>query len=475
MKKAYLIITVLGVLTFCFTTHYAYCQTSKHGKIVVHPEGRYLQYADGTPFFYLGDTAWELFHRLDRDQIRMYMKDRAMKGYTVIQAVCLAELDGLTTPNAYGELPFADTAFTIPNDRYFGHVDFAIDLADSLGMVIGLLPTWGDKITPAWGKGPHIFTDTKPAETFGKYIGNRYRDRKNIIWILGGDRPPQGYEHIIRAMAKGIAIGIAGTEDYSTCLMTFHPTGKSTSSDAFHGDRWLDFNMHQNGHAYDRDVWDFIRNDYDKKPVKPVIDGEPLYEEHPIDFQREKYGTSTDFHIRRGFYHAVFAGAFGHTYGCHAIWQMWTPEREPVNGPLRSWQESLGLSGSYQMGYGRELMESRPFFSRIPDQSILASDAYEGLNRITATRDRQGSYAMVYSESGKPFAVDLLKLSGKNIDAWWYDVRSGKSYKTGNYAQSDKQWFYPPTTGIGNDWVLVLDDAKANFPVPGSGRYISKK
>ncbi|WP_084163905.1 glycoside hydrolase family 140 protein [Olivibacter sitiensis] len=468
MIKTNLIIALIAAFQ-CVEVNMVVAQTSKHGKIEVHPNKRFLQYADGTPFFYLGDTAWELFHRLDRSEIRMYMQDRAMKGFTVIQAVCLAELDGLRAPNAYGELPFKDDKFTVPNEKYFEHVDFAIDLADSLGLVIGLLPTWGDKIAQEWGVGPVIFTDEYSAETYGRYIGSRYKDRKNIIWILGGDRWLGGKEHIVRAMAKGVAIGITGKEDYTKFLMTYHPWGKGSSAELFPDEVWMHFNMQQNGHAYDYNVWEVVTRDYNKLPIKPIIDGEPLYDEHPIDFDREKNGTSNDLHVRRGFYHAVFSGAFGHTYGCHAIWQFWNSDREPVNGPIRSWRESLGLIGSYQVGYGKELMESRPFFNRIPDQGIVI-DAYDNHNRITATRDNDGSYAMVYSESGKPFEVDLLKLSGKTITAWWYDVRSGRAYKIGDFPKTGTQGFHPPTNGIGNDWVLVLDDVEAKFPPPGTGK-----
>ena len=99
------------------------------GRIVVHPGGRYLQYADGRPFFYLGDTAWELFHRTTREEARLYLEDRARKGFTVIQAVCLAERDGLRVPNAYGDLPFADAGFTRPNERYFTYVDEVVAMA----------------------------------------------------------------------------------------------------------------------------------------------------------------------------------------------------------------------------------------------------------------------------------------------------------------------------------------------------------
>ena len=440
-------------------------QTSVHGPVKVHPEKRYLQYQDGTPFFYLGDTSWELFHRQNLDDTRMYLTDRSMKGFNVIQAVILSEEDGLRTPNANGDLPFTDEQYAQPNEAYFKHVDAIIQLMDSLGMVAGLLPAWGDKINKAWGQGPVIFDSEQKAETYGRYLGNRYKNYKNIIWILGGDRDYTGFETIVRAMAKGIAIGISGKEDYSQCLMTVHPSGGGSSAKWFHDDAWLDFNMQQNGHCYDTDAWERIQREYNLNPVKPIMDGEPLYEEHPVCFDRDKHGTSMDFQVRRFFYHEVFAGACGHTYGCHAIWQMWTPEREPVNGPIRSWQESLPLIGSYQMGYGRALMESRPFFTRIPDQSLIVKGQGEKTRYISATRDRNGSYAMLYSEQGDPFAVNLHLLSGEKIIASWFDVRSGKCFTIGTYDKTACQWFYPPTQGKGNDWVLLLDeDRKVERP-----------
>src|SRR5689334_19645864 len=108
-----------------------------------HPH--FLATTDGKPFFYLGDTAWELFHRLDREEAERYLRNRAEKRFTVIQAVLLAELDGLNTPNPYGHTPLADNDPTRPNEEYFKHVDWVVNKADELGLVIGMLPTWGDK------------------------------------------------------------------------------------------------------------------------------------------------------------------------------------------------------------------------------------------------------------------------------------------------------------------------------------------
>src|SRR6266508_4642069 len=103
-------------------------------RLRVSENRRYLQYADGRPFFYLGDTAWELFHRLNREEATQYLTNRAQKGFTVIQAVVLAQLGGLTVPNPYGDLPLIGGDPAKPNEAYFRHVDFIVNKAEELGM-----------------------------------------------------------------------------------------------------------------------------------------------------------------------------------------------------------------------------------------------------------------------------------------------------------------------------------------------------
>ena len=132
-------------------------------KLEVSPNHRFLRYADGRPFFYLADTAWELFHRCTREEARTYLETRAAQGFTVIQAVMLAEFDGLREPNAYGRLPLRDENPATPDDSeggYWDHVDGIVRTANELGLVVGALPTWGDKWNRAWGKGPEAFTPT---------------------------------------------------------------------------------------------------------------------------------------------------------------------------------------------------------------------------------------------------------------------------------------------------------------------------
>lgn len=438
-----------------------------HGPLEVSDNKRYLVHQDGTPFFYLGDTAWELFHRLDREQASRYLKNRAAKGYTVIQAVALAELNGLNEANPYGHKPLIDNdparplVKPGPENDYWDHVDFVVDKAESLGLYIGMLPTWGDKWNKKWGVGPVVFTPEN-AEAFGRWLGARYK-KKPIIWILGGDRPIEKKNHkaIIRAMARGIEEGDGGRH-----LMTFHPSGGQTSSTWFHNDPWLDFNMHQTGHK-DHGSWDSITKDYQRTPVKPVMDGEPLYEDHPLNFKPLEKGFSAEWHIRRLAYWHLFAGGFGHTYGCHNIWQMYAPGRKPVSWAHRYWYESMDLWGASDMTYVRSLMLSRPYVTRIPDLSVLASEAGSGDERLSATRDESGSYAMVYTPLGKPVKVNLEKLSGSSIRAWWYDPRHGTAEEIGSFPKKGIKEFKPPIHGKGNDWVLVLDDVAKGFGVPG--------
>lgn len=420
---------------------------------------RFLTDENGDPFFYLGDTAWELFHRLDRDEADYYLQTRAAQGFTVIQAVVLAEHE-FARPNPYGDHPLRDDDPTKPNEGYFAHVDYIVNKAAELGLTIGMLPTWGDKWNPKWAKGPELFTPEN-ARTFGAFVGRRYRDRP-IIWILGGDRPVETETHqdIIRAMAAGLTEGDGGR-----CLKTFHPMGGQTSSTYFHTEDWLDFNMYQTGHARNRDGYNLIAGDYALEPIKPCMDAEPGYEDHPNGFKVEN-GYLDEYDVRKAAYWNLFAGAHGHTYGCHDIWQFLNTDRFPAVMAARTpWREAIHLPGANQMRFVRKLIESRPFLSRIPDQALLLSDPETGGDHVQATRSDDGVYAFIYIPSGKPVTVDLGRLSGKTILARWFDPRTGAVLPIGEFPQGNPAEFTPPVDGP--DWVLMLDDPDRGFAAPG--------
>ena len=434
----------------------------KHGKLKISENRRFLVFEDGAPFFYLGDTAWEMFHRLDKTQTEKYLENRREKGFTVIQSVALSELDGLITPNAEGNKPLIDNDPLKPNEAYFAHMDWAIKKAGEKGIFIGLLPTWGDKVEKqTWGKGPVIFNKDN-AFMYGKWIGNRYKDYPNIIWINGGDRDGGGKN---KEIWDAIAHGIKSVE--KNHLMTLHPWGERSSSEWYQQSDWLDFNMCQTGHGqrsyaiYKK----IIVRDYNLKPIKPCFDGEPRYEDHPVGWKPEILGWFDDADVRQAMYWDLFSGGFGHTYGCHPIWQMLAPGREPVGLARHNWTDVLDLPGAWDLIHARRLMESRPFTSRVPDQSLIAPAYYPETDYVVATRG--DGYAMVYFPTGMQASIELDKIGAKAINAWWFDPHNGEAKLIGNIAAKGLKTFTPPTKDRGNDWILVLDDAAKNFKAPG--------
>lgn len=420
--------------------------------IHVSDDGHHLLNADGSSFFFLGDTAWALFQRLDLAETRRYLQDRAAKQFTVIQATAVSEFDGLTVPNQEGELPFFDADPTRPNDAYFRHIDAVIEMAASMGLRMGLLPTWGDKVGPArWGTEPEVF-NPENAHTYGHFLGERYRDQP-VIWILGGDRNPVEPKYLgtWRAMAQGITRGDGGRH-----LKTFHPQGRSTSATYVHDEPWLDFNMIQSGHhERDADNGAMIAADYALKPVKPTLDGEPCYEDHPVNWKPE-LGHFEAWDVRKAAYRALFAGACGHTYGANAIFQFWKGDTpDPKFKARRSWEEALDLPGASQMQHAKALMESRPFEGRVPDQSIVAPDQGKGTDQAFALCG--GDYAFVYVPSGREIAVDLSAFGDVKIRLSWFDPCTGETTAMDTVAESRPTTIEAPESGREADWVLIVE------------------
>ena len=462
-----------------------------NAQVSVDPTHRFLQTKDGKPFFWLGDTDWELFHRLNREEAEFFLETRRQQGYNVIQAVALAEFEGLRKPNRYGKFPLvnfdptklATTPGSDPKDTaaydYWDHVDYIIDLAAKKGLYIGLLPTWGDKVTVMWGDGPKIFNEAN-AEAYATILARRYAKKWNIIWILGGDRPALYKSRvgnkdstvddrpIWRAMARGIE-NVLGKD----CLITYHPSGgkENRSSNYLQQEEWLDMNAFQSGHgSREADAWNWVTEDLEKKPQKPVLDMEPCYEDHPVNpwdgkWTRAGRGYFTAYDVRARIYRGVFAGSCGVTYGHHQIWQFLdTNLNKPVNvgDTLIPWKTALVSEAAGEMQFLKKLMLSRPYFSRIPDQSIVTSNIGENyVDMIMATRDKEGTYAMVYLPQNKPVTVDLSKLSGKMKRINWYNPRTGHIDHFIMDAGSGHATYIPPADG--RDWVLLIDDESKNY------------
>lgn len=445
--------------------------------IQVSASGHFFQTADGRPFFWLGDTAWQLIDSTTREECSYYLHTRARQGYTVIQTVVLAEFDGLNKPSALGERPFVNNDPLKPNEAYFNRVVEIVDEAASLGLYVALLPTWGDKLTSPWGTGPRVFSnDNLPvARKYANYLSTKLHGHPNVVWILGGDRPPrieepgkpnEDWTPIWREIAAGLAEGSG-----SAPIIGYHPAGGQSSSGYLHEESWLSFNGMQSGHGggHDVPVWEWVAHDYALKPVKPTMDLEPNYEDHPFNpWPRWDPATGyfRDYDVRKQTYRSVFAGAAGVTYGHHAVWGFVGSRNDVINHADRDWVDALNRPAARQMYFLRSLLESRPYFSRIPDQSIIVGDAGKGGLHIQATRDSAGTYAFIYFPLNDQSAtVDLSKLRAKRVRAWWYDPRAGVGILVGEFEGGIPHEFKTPP--YGPDWVLVLDDTATNFPLPG--------
>jgi hypothetical protein len=195
-------------------------------------EGHTLADGAGEPFFWLGDTGWTLLTSLWPEEAEVYLEDRRQKGFNVVQCI-LASGSGEPDANYDGERPWLDGDPSTPNSAYFDHVEVVRQLAAEKGMILALLPSWGWYVT----EGQVI--NKENAFLYGNWLGVRFADATNVVWVLGGDRPAAGYEDVFRLLAEGIVAGDGGAH-----LMTYHPRGGGhTSAEWFADDDWID--MHR--------------------------------------------------------------------------------------------------------------------------------------------------------------------------------------------------------------------------------------
>jgi hypothetical protein len=432
----------------------------------ISSNGRYLMTADEKPFFWLGDTGWLLFGKLDRDEAVKYLDDRKEKGFNVIQVMLLHEVPSV---NVYGDSSVlnknvATPAITDGKDfkdstqyDYWDHVDFIINEAAKRNLYMALVPVWGTNVKQK-------LVTKQQAEIYTKFLVDRYKNNWNIIWLNGGDIKGSEHMDIWKSMADILR------KNDPNHLITFHPRGRTASSDWFHNEPWMDFNMVQSGHRrYDQDTskneqkhygednWKFIEADYAMKPIKPTIDGEPSYEHIPQGLHDPKEIRWAPEDVRRYGYWSVFAGAFGYTYGHSSIMQFHETGDPGANyGVSIVWQDAMNSLGAQQMKHLKNLMLSRSFFDRVPDQSLIAGKNGEKYERVIATSG--DNYIMAYTYTGKDFILNMGKIEGDKVKATWFDPRTGKEKVLGEIDNKGVQKFNPPgEPKNGSDWVLILE------------------
>ena len=449
-----------------------YSQTLK-----ISENKRFFTDQGGKPFFWLADTGWLLFNRLTREEADRYLTDRQQKGFNVVQVMVV---QALRTVNVYGDSALTNRDLGVPKVTdgnvfenseaydYWDHVDYVVGKAAEKGIKIGMVPIWGNAVKN--GK-----TSPAQAKAYAQFLAQRYRDRPNIVWINGGDIQGDVVPEIWEAIGSTLR-----TEDPDH-LITFHPFGRMQSSKWFHDREWLDFNIFQSGHRtyaqdneakdlrYGEDNWRYVEADYARQPVKPVLDGEPSYENiwHGLHDKTLPVWTADD--VRRYAYWSVFAGACGFTYGNNGVMQM--RKQRTVSAQARAgaqvsvsptmdskmalWNEAIDDPGAGQMVHLKNLILSKPYFERVPDQSLIAENG-ERYDRLLATRGKD--YALIYTWNGRDMKINMGKIGGAKVNASWYDPRTGQTKVLGKIENKGIKTFNPPgEVRNGNDWVLVLE------------------
>ncbi len=470
----------------------------ENGSLRVSDNHRYLEHENGKPFFWLGDTGWLMPERLNRDEASFYLSRCAQAGYNVVQ---VQTVNAVPAFNVYGQpshpAGYDFTNIDMPGTYgYWDHMDYIIETAERNGIYIGMVCIWGGLVKSGQ-------MTREEAVKYGTFLANRYKSHPNIVWIIGGDIQGSIQTEVWETLAHTIR-----TID-PTHLMTFHPRGRTCSSDFFPAADWIDFHMFQSGHRRygqrmgnkdypipdntEEDSWRYVEHSLAIQPLKPVLDGEPSYENIPQGLHHSTEPRWSAADVRRYAYWSVFAGSCGHTYGCNDIMQFYRPGIAPAYFADTPWWQALDFPGFNQMQHLKNLILTFPYKERVPDQSIIAIDdklqiesnalpvariAQEQLppagiivpadsslvvkkyNRLIATRGKD--YLLVYNYMGRPMQINLTKITGKQKKAWWYSPVTGKYSYIGEY-KDHTVLFVPTETGIGKDIVLVVTDASTNY------------
>jgi len=426
-------------------------------RLRVSGDGRWLVTDKGAPFFWLGDTGWLLLTKLKHEEVDRYLEDRRRKGFNVVQVMTLHDVKDR---DAYGNAALTDGDIARPLARkggYWDNVDYVINKAAEKGIYIALVPVWGSVVKS--GK-----VSRGGARAYASFLAARYRSHANVVWMNGGDIKGSDSSAIWNIIGTTLRANDPGH------LITFHPRGRASSSWWFHSQPWLDFNSVQSGHRsyaqdtsagdkhFGEDCWKYIGEDYNKPPVKPVLDAEPSYEQIPYGLHDTLQPRWTDKDVRRYAYWSVFAGACGFTYGDNSVMQMLQPsDKTSAYGAKDLWTKAIDDPGAGQMIHLKELMLSKPYFDRVPDASLVAGQGTR-YDYLAATRGKD--YAFIYTCNGRSMKINMGRIAGDTVHASWYNPRDGHRTEIGNFPNKGMHEFLPPLAN--NDWVLILETLSKN-------------
>lgn len=411
----------------------------------VGPTKRYLVDKHGKPFLINGDTAWSLIAQLTREEAEQYLEDRAQKQFNAVLVSLLEHKFADNAPdNADGQSPFRSPGdFSQPCEAYFRHADWVINRASEKGLLVVLCYCYlGYEGGPQGWAAEIKQNGVSKCRSFGQFLGQRYKNTPNIVWLAGGDGSAAecGVLDEVNAIAQGIK------EVDKAHLHSAHCSRQKSAVDCYH-QPWLDINT---TYSDCDQTLARLAIDYQRSDVLPFIYVEGKYENE---------GASATC-LRSQAYWTVLSGGCGHFFGNSPIWGFGAGWKSAG----RDWKSALDSAGAGDMTRWAQLFASRPWHLLAPDvkRTVVASDTAG----VAAAVSRDKSTIIAYLPSQAQVSVDLSQLSGREVVAWWYHPSLGRADEIGTFPSDGTRAFTPPS---GGDWALVLDDPSFQYPVPGSG------
>lgn len=430
--------------------------------------GRCFNYADDSPYLPLIDTVWMLSY-LKPEDVDFYLAHRPAKGFNAAY-VSLAGVErlpeGLNSPNYRGHRPFVqeslgpDTAR--PDPAFFEDFKPALrklrDHKVSVFLVVGWASAWQQAFTREnYRRYVEFVLDQYPVDEF-----------PHIVWCLGGDRGMFMQKNLDKPMQIEAGRRLRRLMDArgDRRLIGEHP-GRGSSVINYTVDEaagWLDFYTVQSGHrGPTQDVADWVRQACERRPAKPVFNGEPLYESHNPGVENAD--------VRYAHWVSVFSGACGVGYGGQGFWGIGTDVPSKRSRPGHSgtwWKEHLDDQPvASQMIHFAALNNEYPFRLATPDYAAprpLIARRGEGADYVAALVAADRSWALVYIPDARTGGAEVcLDAFPGPVHSRWFDPTSGQFTEPGpRLPNSGTQVFQVPGKNHAGqrDWVLVLSDVQ---------------